>query len=344
VRVLITGGTGYIGSHTAVELISAGHEPVIVDNLSNSSRESLNRISQITGTDLEFHEFDVCDTRRLTRLLKDRPCDVAFHFAGLKAVGESVEQPLRYYRNNIDSTLSLTEALISASTPDRPPRIIFSSSATVYGEPQFLPITEKHQVGQGITNPYGMSKYICEQILSDTARVETDFQALAMRYFNPIGAHSSGLIGEDPRDRPNNLAPYVAQVAVGRREYVNVYGSDYETVDGTGVRDYIHVMDLASGHVAALNFSSPGFHAVNLGTGVGTSVIDFITTFETASGKTVPTRMHPRRTGDVAISYASPALAHELLDWHAKRSVADACADSWRWQSLNPDGFGIPPA
>ena len=338
-RILLTGGAGYIGSHTAVELITAGHEPIIVDNLSNSSRESINRISEITSTEVEFHEFDVCDNERLTRLLKERPCDAALHFAGLKAVGESVEQPLRYYRNNIDSTLSLTEALISTSTAEKPPRLIFSSSATVYGEPQFLPITESHQVGQGITNPYGMSKYMCEQILLDTARADTNFQAIALRYFNPIGAHPSGLIGEDPRDTPNNLAPYVAQVAVGRREYVNVFGNDYDTEDGTGVRDYIHVMDLATGHVAALNFTAPGFHAVNLGTGIGTSVKELINCFETASGITIPTKVLPRRRGDVSSSYASPTFANDLLGWHSTRSVADACSDTWRWQNLNPDGF-----
>lgn len=338
-RVLVTGGAGFIGSHTLVELIENGHEPLVVDNLINSSRESLARVTQITGAPIAFHEFDVCDAERLTQLLTEYPCDAAIHFAGLKAVGESVAQPLMYYRNNLDSTLSVAEAVQATSAAHRPPRIIFSSSATVYGVPQFLPYTEEHPVGQGITNPYGQTKYMGEQIIQDLTRADPSFQAIALRYFNPIGAHPSGLIGEDPQQIPNNLAPYIAQVASGRRERIGIFGDDYDTIDGTGVRDYVHVMDLAAGHVAALKFTTPGFHAINLGTGIGTSVKELISAFEDAVGKPLPAQVLPRRDGDLPSYFAETELATELLGWSAQRDITEACSDMWAWQSSNPRGF-----
>lgn len=338
-RVLVTGGAGYIGSHTLVELIENGHEPLVVDNFVNSSKESLARVTQITGAPIAFHEFDVCDAERLSRLLNENPCEATIHFAGLKAVGDSVAQPLKYYRNNLDSTLSVAEAVTATSTPDRPPRIIFSSSATVYGVPQFLPYTEEHPVGQNITNPYGQTKYMGEQILKDLAQADPDFQAIALRYFNPIGAHHTGLIGEDPQQVPNNLAPYIAQVATGRREFIGIFGDDYDTIDGTGVRDYVHVMDLAAGHVAALNFTTPGFHAINLGTGIGTSVKQLISAFEVAVGRQLPTQVLPRRDGDLPSYFSATDLAEKLLGWSAQRDIREACADMWSWQSSNPTGY-----
>ena len=338
-RVLVTGGAGYIGSHTVIELIEHGHEPIVVDNLCNSSAESLTRVQQLTGKPFEIHKFDVCDTERLTMLLTKRRCEVTIHFAGLKAVGESVEYPARYYRNNLDSTLSVVDAVMATSSQLQPPRIIFSSSATVYGEPQFLPLTEDHPVGQNITNPYGQTKYMCEQILADVAKAHPNFQAIALRYFNPIGAHPSGFIGEDPKQTPNNLAPFIAQVAVGRRESVGIFGDDYDTADGTGVRDYIHVMDLAAGHVAALGFTTSGFHAINLGTGTGTSVRQLISSFEKAICRAIPSELRPRRSGDIASSYASAERAHELLGWASSRKIDEACADMWAWQHSNPNGF-----
>lgn len=331
-RVLVTGGAGYIGSHTVVELIENGYEPVVVDNLINSSLESLNRVAKITGTSVEFHQFDVCDTPRLTELLDRAPCMAAIHFAGLKAVGESVVQPIRYYRNNIDSTLSLIEAVSATSNAARPPRVIFSSSATVYGEPQILPFTENHPVGQNITNPYGQTKSMCEQILSDAAVADANFQAIALRYFNPIGAHPTGLIGEDPKQTPNNLAPYIAQVAVGRLEHVGIFGNDYNTVDGTGVRDYVHVMDIARAHISALEFHPPGFHAFNLGTGRGVSVKQLIAIFESVSKKTIRSRLLPRRPGDTSESFCSAEKAKTSLNWSTNYTIEDACEHLWIWQ------------
>lgn len=330
-RVLVTGGTGYIGSHTVVELIESGHEPIVVDNLVNSKRSVIDRIEQITGQKITFYELDVCDTDALIEILREHPCEATLHFAGLKAVGESVVEPLKYFRNNIDSTLSVAEAVMATSSIERPPRIIFSSSATVYGEPQFLPFTEEHPVGQAITNPYGQTKYMCEQILKDIAASENTFQAVSLRYFNPIGAHSSGLIGEDPQQVPNNLAPYVAQVAAGMREYVGIFGDDYDTVDGTGVRDYVHVMDLAAGHVAALNFDKPGFHAINLGTGLGTSVKQLISSFESAIGRELPQVVLPRRAGDLPSYFAGTELASKLLGWSAQKSIDEACIDMYQF-------------
>lgn len=340
-RVLVTGGAGYIGSHTLVELINHGYEPLVVDNLVNSSKESLARVTQITGTHIEFHEFDVCDVERLTQLLTEKPCEATIHFAGLKSVGESLEHPLTYYRNNTDSTLSVVEAVQATSSADRPPRIIFSSSATVYGAPQFLPYTEDHPVGQGITNPYGQTKYFCEQIIKDVCRANPTFQAIALRYFNPIGAHPSGLIGEDPQQIPSNLAPFIAQVAIGRREFIGIYGDDFDTIDGTGVRDYVHVMDIASGHVSALDLDLPGFHAFNLGTGVGTSVKQLISSFEDAVGRKLPSKVLPRRLGDIAISYADVKFAQEIIGWTPKRTISDSCEDIWLWNTKNPYGFEI---
>lgn len=335
-RVLVTGGAGYIGSHTLVELINHGHKPLVVDNLINSSQDSLAHVTEITGAPIEFFEFDVCDAGRLTQLLTKNPCDAAIHFAGLKAVGESVSQPLAYYRNNIDSTLSVVEALIATSSSVRPPRMIFSSSATVYGEPQFLPYTEDHPVGQAITNPYGQTKYMGEQILKDLTHANPSFQAIALRYFNPIGAHPSGLLGEDPKQTPNNLAPYIAQVAKGERGFIGIFGDDYDTIDGTGVRDYVHVMDLAAGHVAALKFDTSGFHAFNLGTGVGTSVRQLISAFEAAVGRPLPAKVLPRRAGDLPSYYAETKRAEKLLGWVACRDINEACVDMWSWERSNP--------
>jgi len=338
-RVLVTGGAGYIGSHTVLELIEQGHEPVVLDNLVNSSRESLNRVSELAGHDVVFHEFDVTETDAVIRVLRETPCDAVIHFAGLKAVGESVASPLSYYRNNLDATMAVAEAVRVTSTPDAPGRIIFSSSATVYGDPGPLPISESAPVGIGVTNPYGWTKYMGEQILQDVARANDGMQVVALRYFNPVGAHPSGLIGEDPTGTPNNLAPFVAQVAGGRRPSVGIFGDDYDTVDGTGVRDYIHVMDLAAGHVAALNFQTPGFHAINLGSGKGTSVRQLITAFEQVVGRSIPSDVLPRRAGDVASCVANPTLAQELLGWSTMKTIQDAASDAWRWQTLNPHGF-----
>ena len=338
-RVLVTGGAGYIGSHTVLSLIEHGHQPIVVDNLSNSSAQSLQRVEKLTGTSVEFHEFDVCETERLSALLAETPVDAVIHFAGLKAVGESVIKPLIYYRNNLDSTMSVIEALNVTTSPAQPARIIFSSSATVYGDPGILPYTESLSTGIELASPYAQSKYMCEEILRDVCHADPDFQAISLRYFNPIGAHPSGEIGEDPTQVPNNLAPYITQVAVGRLERLGVFGNDYPTRDGTGVRDYIHVMDVAEGHIAALNFMAPGFHAVNLGTGQGTSVMELVRAFETASGLKIPYEITPRRDGDIAEYFASADLAANAFGWRARRSIDDACRDAWHWQSRNPEGF-----
>jgi UDP-glucose 4-epimerase len=338
-RVLVTGGAGYIGSHTVLELIEQGHEPVVIDNLVNSSSESLRRVGHLVGRDVEFHENDVTDTQALTRILTESPCEAVIHFAGLKAVGESVAEPLRYYRANLLATMAVIEAVRATATAMSPGRIIFSSSATVYGDPGSLPISESTPAGVGITNPYGWTKSMGEQILADIAAATSGLQTIALRYFNPVGAHPSGLIGEDPSGIPNNLAPFIAQVAGGRRERVGIFGDDYDTIDGTGVRDYIHVTDLAAGHVAALSFLDPGFHAINLGSGRGTSVWELIAAFEKASGRTIAAEVLPRRAGDVASCVADPALARELLGWSTSRTIEEACADAWRWQLMNPEGF-----
>lgn len=334
-KILLTGGAGYIGTHTAIELISAGHEVVIVDNLSNSSKEAVKRTEKITGRTIPFYEADVRDKQALDSIFAEQKIDGVIHFAGLKSVGESVEKPLEYYDNNINSTLVLLEVMQKHNVN----KLVFSSSATVYGTPAELPLTEESTVGVGITNPYGWTKFMNEQILTDVAHANKDMEITLLRYFNPVGAHESGLIGEDPKDIPNNLLPYVSQTAVGKREKVNVFGDDYDTPDGTGVRDYIHVVDLSRGHVAAINHSKPGVAAYNLGTGRGTSVLELIDAFSKACGHNVPYEITSRRPGDVASCYASPEKAKTELGWSAEKTIQQACEDSWRWQSRNPDGY-----
>lgn len=336
-NILVTGGAGYIGSHTAVELINHKHTVIIVDNFSNSSPEAIERLQAITGQEIPFYEGDVCDKGLLQKIFEEHQIDAAIHFAGLKAVGESVEKPLAYYRNNIDSSLALCEVMQEKGVK----KLIFSSSATVYGEPEELPLKETSRTGQGITNPYGQTKYMIEQILRDVVVADASWQITSLRYFNPIGAHESGKIGEDPNDIPNNLMPYITQVAVGRLEKLHVFGNDYGTPDGTGVRDYIHVVDLAKGHVAALEHMKPSgrMEVYNLGTGHGVSVLEMIHAFEKASGKEVPYDIVARRPGDVASCYADASNAAHELNWHTEKTLEEACVDSWRWQSQNPDGY-----
>lgn len=333
-RVLLTGGAGFIGSHTAVELLQRGHEVVILDNFANSSPVVLDRITEITGKRPELIEVDLTDRSSAMAALKNVEFDSAIHFAGLKAVGESVQIPAEYYRVNLDSTLVLLEILAERGVR----KLVFSSSATVYGPPQTSRIDENHQVGVGITSPYGWSKAMNEQIIRDVA-AQTGLIAVLLRYFNPVGAHPSGRIGEDPSGIPNNLMPFILQVAVGRREKLSVFGGDYQTADGSGVRDFIHVVDLALGHVAALEYDVPGAQAINLGTGVGTSVLEAVKTFESVTGVTVPYKIVERRAGDVAEVVADPALAERLLGWKAERTFAEACRDGWAWQSQNPHGY-----
>ncbi len=337
-RVLVTGGAGYIGSHTTLALIQAGHVPIVVDDLSNSSKEAISRVQNLSGSNVEFHKFNICDEEQLAKLLKNSPVDAVIHFAGFKAVGESVALPLKYFQNNIDSTISLLKC-IGAEEQPMPPKLIFSSSATVYGEQSKMPISELAQTGKGITNPYGQTKYFCEEILKSTSIANSGFQSIALRYFNPIGAHESGQIGEDPSGIPNNLAPFITQVASGKLKQLSIFGSDYPTPDGTGIRDYIHVMDLAAGHVAALDYKKPGFHAFNLGTGNGTSVLELIHAYEKNIGKQIPYEIAPRRPGDIAECYADASLANEELNWEAKLSIDEACRDSWKWQQQNPGGY-----
>jgi UDP-glucose 4-epimerase len=334
-KVLLTGGAGYIGSHTAIELISNGHSVVIVDNLSNSSIESIKRVEYITEQTIPFYKADIRDKAKLTEIFETEQPDSVIHFAGLKAVGESVAKPLEYYDNNIGSSLTLLEVMRDMSITT----IVFSSSATVYGTPEQLPLTENSPVGIGITNPYGQTKYMIEQILKDASLANTDLEITVLRYFNPVGAHSSGLIGEDPHGIPNNLLPFVSQVAVGRLPEVGVFGDDYDTPDGTGIRDYIHVVDLARGHVKALEHSHAGFSVYNLGTGQGVSVLELIKAFSEASGKEISYSIKPRRPGDIAACYADSSKAEQELDWKAEYSIGQACEDSWRWQSQNPHGF-----
>jgi UDP-glucose 4-epimerase len=334
-RVLVTGGAGYIGTHTCVELISRGYEPVVVDNFVNSSPMALERVRQLTNHPIDWYEADVRDTARIAEILKKHECEAAIHFAGLKAVGESSEKPLEYYSANVLGTHSLVTAMLEAGAS----QIVFSSSATVYGEPEFLPYTESHRTIP--TNPYGRTKLAAEMLLSDLAASGAMHDVAILRYFNPIGAHPSGMIGEDPNDIPNNLMPYVAQVAVGRRPFLNVWGNDYNTPDGTGVRDYLHVMDLARAHVLALERfkHTHGPVTVNIGTGHGSSVLDLVRAFEAACGKKIPTEIAPRRTGDIAAFWADPALARELLGWEAELTLEDMCRDQWAWQSRNPKGY-----
>lgn len=332
--ILVTGGAGYIGSHTCVELLLAGHEVVVFDNFSNSHPEALRRVERITERELSLVEGDIRDQAAIEAAMRQYQCQAVIHFAGLKAVGESVEKPLSYYDNNVVGTHRLLTAMQTCGVCT----LVFSSSATVYGEPQRLPLTEDHPLSA--TNPYGRSKLIIEDMLRDVYRANPHWRIAILRYFNPVGAHESGLIGEDPQGVPNNLMPYVAQVAVGRRQYLNVWGSDHPTHDGTGVRDYIHVVDLALGHLKALNrLDEPQCAAINLGTGVGYSVLDVVKMFEGASGQRVPYQLSPRRVGDVAACYADPTLAEQLLDWKAQRDLAAMCRDHWRWQKNNPQGY-----
>ncbi len=333
--IFVTGGAGYIGSHTCLELLGAGHDVTVFDNLCNSRQESLARVQRITGQTLRFVQGDIRDPAALVSALRESGATAVIHFAGLKAVGESVVNPMAYYDNNVVGTLRLLEAMVECSVKS----LVFSSSATVYGEPQRLPLTEDHPVSA--TNPYGQTKLVIEGMLRDLFQSDATWRLAILRYFNPVGAHASGLIGEDPQGTPNNLLPYVAQVAVGRREFLNVWGNDYATPDGTGVRDYIHVVDLALGHLRALERlqQGPQCLTVNLGTGVGYSVLDMVRAFEQASGKSVPLRFAPRRAGDIASCYADPALALTTLGWRAQRGLAAMCADAWHWQNLNPGGY-----
>jgi len=333
--ILVTGGAGYIGSHTLIELINNNFEVAVIDNLANSSRESLRRVEQIAGYEIPFIEADVRDQSVLDDIFTTYSIDSVIHFAGLKAVGESVAKPLEYYDNNLVSTMTLLEAMRKHSVK----QLVFSSSATVYGSPSELPLRETSTVGVGLTNPYGKTKYIIEQIIQDYCVADPAFEATILRYFNPIGAHQSGQIGEDPNGIPNNLLPYVAQVAVGKLQSVGVFGNDYDTPDGTGVRDYIHVVDLARGHVAALQHMKAGANVYNLGTGSGTSVLEIIKAFSKACGRDLPYEIKPRRAGDIAACYADCSKAERELDWRAELSIEQACTDSWRWQSQNPNGF-----
>ncbi|MBO5327116.1 MAG: UDP-glucose 4-epimerase GalE [Clostridia bacterium] len=333
-KVLLTGGAGYIGSHTIVEMYAAGHEVVVVDNFSNSSPRVMERVEEITGKKVPLYEADVADEAALDRIFSEHRIDAVVHFAGYKAVGESVRMPLAYYANNIDSTLALLRAMKKADVR----KIIFSSSATVYGTPEKCPITEDMHTGD-CSNPYGWTKFMIEQILKDYAHANPEMQVILLRYFNPVGAHKSGRIGESPRGIPNNLMPYITQVAVGKRPELSVYGNDYPTPDGTGVRDYIHVVDLARGHVAALQYEKNGVGIFNLGTGVGYSVLDMVNTFSRVNGVAVPYRIVDRRPGDIATCYADPAKAQSELGWHAEHTLEDMVRDSWNWQSNNPCGY-----
>ena len=335
-NVLVTGGAGYIGSHTCVELIEAGHHPIAVDNLVNSSAESLRRVAQITGKEVPFIDGDVCDEALMEKVFSENEIDCVIHFAGLKAVGESVEKPLAYYRNNLTSTMNLCKVMGRHGVK----KIIFSSSATVYDRDNTMPLREDSKIGN-CTNPYGWTKFMCEEILRDVAKADKEWSVVLLRYFNPVGAHPSGLIGEHPNGIPNNLMPFISQTAIGKREKLSVFGNDYPTPDGTGVRDYIHVVDLAKGHVAAMDYlcSHTGEAVFNLGTGNGYSVLDMVKAFEKANGVKVPYVIAPRRSGDVAVCYADPAKSAEVLGWHAQYNLEDMCRDTWHWQSMNPNGY-----
>lgn len=335
-NILVTGGAGYIGSHTLIELYNAGHTAVVVDNLSNSSKESLKRVAQIIGAEIPFYQVDIRDKAGLEQVLEKHQCDACIHFAGLKAVGESVSKPLEYYENNINGTLVLVDVLRRYNCKN----IIFSSSATVYGTPAIIPITEDCPKGE-CTNPYGWTKSMLEQVLTDMQKADNSWNVVLLRYFNPIGAHKSGLIGENPNGIPNNLMPYITQVAVGKRDELGVFGNDYDTHDGTGVRDYIHVVDLARGHVKALQAiqNRCGLGLYNLGTGQGYSVLDVVNAFEKVNGVKVPYRILPRRPGDIATCYSNPAKAYKELGWKAEFGIEEMCRDSWNWQKNNPNGF-----
>ena len=335
-KVLVTGGAGYIGSHTCVELIEAGHEPVVIDNLCNSNAESLNRVKMITGKEVPFYEGDVRDEALMNKIFDEHAIECAIHFAGLKAVGESVAKPLAYYENNLGSTMTLCRVMSQRGVK----RIIFSSSATVYSGDNEMPLRENSKTGN-CTNPYGWTKYMGEQILRDLTVADPEWSVVLLRYFNPVGAHASGLIGEHPNGIPNNLMPFISQTAIGKRHHLSVFGNDYDTHDGTGVRDYIHVVDLAKGHVAAIAhlMNNPGESVFNLGTGTGYSVLDMVKAFETANGIPVPYEIAPRRPGDLATCYADPAKSAQVLGWKATKDQTDMCRDTWHWQSKNPNGF-----
>ena len=336
-NVLVTGGAGYIGSHTCVELLNSGYGVVVIDNLCNSNPKSLDRVRELTGKELTFYEGDVRDEALLKKIFAENDIGCVIHFAGLKAVGESVSIPWKYYDNNLNSTLALTKVMKEVGMMN----IIFSSSATVYTADNEMPLKETSRTG-GCTNPYGWTKYMTEVILSDMSKAEKDWSVVLLRYFNPIGAHPSGRMGEDPRGIPNNLMPYITQVAVGRREKLSVYGNDYPTHDGTGVRDYIHVVDLAKGHVAAVDYACnhKGCEVFNLGTGVGYSVLDMVNTFREVNQVELPYVIAPRRPGDIATCYADPSKSREVLGWTAQHDLADMCRDSWNWQKNNPMGYG----
>lgn len=349
-KILVTGGAGYIGSHTCIALHEAGYEIVIYDNLSNSSREAINRVSTIIDQPIEFVEGDIRDANLMRQVFSDNQFFGVIHFAGLKAVGESVAKPLMYYDNNVSGTINLLAVMAEYNVKN----LVFSSSATVYGDPEVLPIDEKSL--RSCTNPYGQSKLTVEHILEDLAVSDDSWNLISLRYFNPVGSHASGQIGEDPNDIPNNLMPYISQVAVGKLKQLSIFGNDYPTVDGTGVRDFIHVTDLAQGHVAALDYleqqanpkknvldktSSVGFLPINLGTGKGTSVLELVTVFSKVSGQDIPYQFVERRAGDIASCYASADKAGALLGWQAELSITDMCEDSWRWQSMNPNGYNV---
>lgn len=334
-NILVTGGAGYIGSHTCVELLNSGYGVVVVDNLVNSSEESLKRVEKITGKSVKFYNADIRDRAALDKIFTENKIDWVIHFAGLKAVGESCAKPLEYYDNNLNGTLVLLQTMRGHGCK----RIVFSSSATVYGNPEKLPLTEDCQIG-GTTNPYGTSKYFQELMLSDLYKADNEWTVVLLRFFNPVGAHESGLIGEDPKGIPNNLTPYIAKVAVGELKEVGVFGNDYETPDGTGVRDYIHVVDLAKGHVAAIDkIAESGVYIYNLGTGVGYSVLDVIRAFEKACGHKIPYKIMPRRAGDIAACYADAGKAKRELGWEAKLGIDEMCSSAWRWQTQNPEGY-----
>lgn len=335
-KILLTGGAGFIATHTCVELMAAGHDVVVVDNYVNSQPEALRRVEEIAGRPVKAYEADVCDRAAMDKIFSENRFDAVIHFAGLKAVGESVHKPLEYYRNNLDSTLTLCETMRRHGCK----RIVFSSSATVYGVPDEVPLRED-MFCKGCTNPYGWTKYMIEKILQGIVTADPEWSVVLLRYFNPIGAHSSGLIGEDPRGIPNNLMPYISQVAIGRRDHLNVFGNDYDTPDGTGVRDYIHVVDLARGHVCAIDYmlKHRGESAFNLGTGVGYSVLDMVHAFERVTGKKIPYEIVDRRPGDLATVYSSPDKSAELLGWRAEYDLDDMCRDTWAWQSKNPMGY-----
>jgi UDP-glucose 4-epimerase len=335
-NVLLAGGAGYIGTHTCVELLNAGHSVVIADNYSNSCPEAVKRVEEITGKEIPLYEADVCDSKAVEKIFAENKIDAVIHFAGLKAVGESCEKPVAYYRNNIDSTLTLLETMKKFGVN----KFIFSSSATVYGTPKTVPLVETMPTGSP-TNPYGWTKLMMEQILTDTANANPEMSIVILRYFNPIGAHASGRIGEDPNGIPNNLMPYITQVAVGRLKCLGVFGDDYKTHDGTGVRDYIHVVDLAKGHVKAIEYSADhkGTEIFNLGTGTGYSVLDIVKAFEKVNNLEIPYEIKPRRAGDIAECYADATKAKEKLGWVAEKNLEDMCKDSWNWQSRNLNGY-----